>query len=155
MFVHDFKIIDGPFEQVGASLASGTEALLSAALAATRVEMERMRWRAGANHWPLVLAKRTEVSAGPMRDHGDWLLLAFSWSGEDGTPLMSHLDADLEVTPFGPSQTALALRGRYQPPAAVLARRGDERFVEHIAESTIRAFLDELCSILSGRVVQD
>lgn len=150
MFVQDFKTIDRPYDDVAARIAADTEKVLGAALDATRAEGERLRVKVGPAGWPAVLGKTVEVHPGPVRAQGDGVLVAFSWEVKGGASLFPRLDADLEVAPFGTNQTALALRGRYDPPVGPLGRRADQLLLHRLAESTIRAFLDSVCTSLGA-----
>lgn len=149
MFVQDFKTIDGRYEEVAARLVADIEALLEAALDSARDAGERLQGKVGPASWPMVLAKTVKVRPGPVRERADGVLVAFSWEAAGGASLFPRLDADLEATPFGPEQTVLALRGRYEPPAGLLGRLADQLLSHRLAESTIRDFLDNVCASLT------
>ncbi len=149
MFVQDFKIVDRPYEEVASRLVAGAAAALGEALRATRRDAESLKARIGHAGWPPVVAGDVELRPGPVRDQGDGTLVAFGWESAREASLLPRLDADLEVAPFGAHQTALALRGRYEPLGGVLSQAVDRVLLHRLAESTVRVFLDEVCSALT------
>ncbi|MGH9028493.1 MAG: hypothetical protein ACRDV4_02610 [Acidimicrobiales bacterium] len=152
VFVQDFKVVDARFEDVEPRLATGGETLFGEALGSTRSAHERITAKVGPKGWPTALGKTVEIRFGPVRRHGDWTLIAFSWEARGGGSLFPHLDADLEAAPFGPDQTMLTVRGTYDPPAGRPGRVVDDLVLHRIAESTIRAFLDALCAEFSESI---
>ncbi|MGH9047532.1 MAG: hypothetical protein ACRDVW_09515 [Acidimicrobiales bacterium] len=149
MFVQDFKTIDCRYEEVAARLVADIEVVLETALDAARDAGEHLRGKVGPASWPTALAKTVEVRPGPVREKVDRLLVAFSWKATGGASLFPRLDADLEAAPFGPEQTVVTLRGRYEPPAGSLGRIADQLLFHRLAESTVRDFLDGVCANLS------
>ena len=83
---------------------------------------------------------------GPVRNHGDVTLLAFSWQATGSGSLFPALDADLELSPVGDGRTEMTLMGRYQPPGGALGRRVDELLLHRLADATVRAFLTSLAT---------
>ena len=144
MFVQDFKIVDRPYEEAAAALATGAGAVLEEALRATRREAERLKAGIGHAGWPPVLSADLELRTGPVRDRDDAMLVAFGWESPREASLLPRLDADLEVAPFGAQATALALRGRYEPLGGILAQSLDRVLLHRLAEATMRSFLDAI-----------
>lgn len=155
MFVHDFQTIDRPYDDVAARLTTARAAVLGAALDSTRAKGAHLSVKVAPAGWPTVLAKTVEVRLGPVRSHGDGLLVAFSWEATRGASLFPRLDADLEAAPFGTAQTVLDLRGRYDPPAGLVGRGADQLLLHRLAESTVRAFLAAVCAGLVGTIVAE
>lgn len=143
MFVQDFLVFDRSYDQVLACLGAGerSDALLGAALEGTREKGESLRARVGPAGWPAVFSKAVEIRSGPLRHHGDSVLIPLRWVASEGASLFPRLDADLEASPFGPAQTQLVLRARYEPPGGALGRGVDRVLLHRLAESTLRAFL--------------
>jgi hypothetical protein len=148
VFVQDFLVIDCPFERVLSLLeqARGPDALLEVALEGARAEGESLRAKVGPARWPAVLSKTVEIRSGPLRHHGDSVLVPFRWAASEGLSLFPRLDADLEVAPFGPAQAQVVLRARYEPPGGALGRGLDRVLLHRLAESTLRAFLAAICA---------
>jgi hypothetical protein len=149
MFVQDFKIVDRPYEEVVSRFSTGIQPLLESGLGPALNEVERLRMKVAPVGWPAALAKTVRVSPGPVRSVGAGTSVAFSWSAEGGTSLFPSLEADIELTPFGLSQTFVALHGRYKPPGGSIGKRADVLLLHLIAESTIRAFLAGVCENLT------
>lgn len=169
MFVQEVALVDCPFDDVARRLEADPIALLAPpprdgllSEEATRVA-ERIagtaeeptdahadgsagRRRVGPGAWPAALARTVTVQVGPVRRRDAALLVALSWSPDtDRTSgLLPSLEADLEVVPVGTSETALTLRGRYEPPAGAFGRRVDALVLHRLAEATVRAFLEDV-----------
>lgn len=149
MFVQDFKVIDGSYHRVVQQLLSAREALFREALGTSRSAGDRIIAKVSPKGWPTVLGKAVEIHPGAARHHDDTTLVSFWWAAHGGESLFPRLDADLEVAPFGADQTMLTVRGTYEPPAGWPGRIADELLLHHLAESTVRAFLDTLGTELS------
>ncbi len=163
MFVQEVALVDCPFDDVARRLAADAPGVLAAPAippahpddlaggegnAAAGADQAgapdgppRQRVRPGG--WPSVLAPTVVVHVGPVRRREAALLVAFSWvpEGDRAASLLPSLDADLEVVPVGTSETALTLRGSYEPPAGALGRRVDGLVLHRLAEATVRSFL--------------
>jgi len=150
VFVQDFLVIAQPYEQVLSLLEQpqGPDALLGVALEGARAEGESLRAKVGPARWPAVFSKTVEIRSGPLRHHGDSALVPFHWAAPEALSLFPRVDADLEVAPFGPVQTQVVLRARYEPPGGALGRSLDRVLLHRLAESTLRAFLVGVCATL-------
>jgi hypothetical protein len=148
VFVHDFAIVDRAYERVVAGLAeeSFPGDLFDAALAGARREGDRLRARIGPAGWPAALSRTVELQWGPMRRHGDSVLIPLSWEATSGPSLFPRVEADVELSPLGASQTRMTLWARYEPPAGALGRHLDRVLLNRVAESTLRAFLAGLAA---------
>ncbi len=142
MFVQDFMIVDRPASEVIAQLRDG--AVLGRAAEEAGEELGDFRIKVGPKSWPPLLAKTVEVTLGPVRRHDDVTLLAFSWRAAGYPSLFPALDADLEVSPIGESQSEVSLQGRYEPPGGTPGKVADRLVLHRLADATIRAFLSRL-----------
>jgi len=145
VFVQDFRVVEGSYEEAVSRLRQDPAGLLRDALGAAQGEGERLRARVGPRSWPAVLAKTVEVRVGSLRPVGDGTVLAFGWESRGAASLFPLLDADLEVAPLGSGETQVTLRARYDPPGGAFGRRADELLLHRVAESTLRVFLARLC----------
>jgi hypothetical protein len=153
MFIQDFELIERPYEEVIGALGDKPEELFSYALNTARGTGERLRTRVGPRWWPAALAKAVQVKVGRPRQLGDSTLVAFSWQAEGASSLFPSLDADLEISPFGPAATIVTLKARYEPPGGSLGEQIDRILLHRVAESTLRAFLQAICSGLAKNIV--
>jgi len=151
MFVRDFQIVQRPFTVVDGAIRSDPSELLSEALHAARVEGERLRGGVAPAGWPSPLAVTVDLVTGPLRSHGDALLLTFAWDANQSRSLFPHFDADLELAPFGRERSQISLSGNYVPPGGAIGKGIDRLVLHRVAESTIRAFLVQLLHALEAR----
>jgi hypothetical protein len=154
VFVQDFKIVDRPYDEVAFRFGDGVERVLEAGLDPARAEGERLTLKIVPRGWPAVLAKAVEVRAGRVRDFEGSMIAAFSWNAPEKVSLFPRFDGDIEIAPFGLDQTAVAIRGSYEPPGRAFGERVDKLMLHRLAESTIRAFLDGLCASLECTAVR-
>ncbi|HYA44034.1 MAG TPA: hypothetical protein VED59_00385 [Acidimicrobiales bacterium] len=150
MFVQDFMIVECSARAVVAELRAGGRAFLGEAVAVAGAGLEDLRVKVGPERWPALLAKTVEVTLGPVREHGEVTLIAFSWRATGLGSLFPLLDADLEVSPLGEDHCELALRGRYVPPGGTPGRMVDRLLLHRLADATVRAFLSHLALRLAA-----
>jgi len=78
-------------------------------------------------------------------------VIPLRWAAARGPGLFPSLDADLEVSPLGPSTTHLAISARYVPPLGALGRMVDRAILFRVAEATLKDFLDRVGQTLSSQ----
>ena len=54
------------------------------------------------------------------------------------------MEGDLELAPFGPGITHLAMSGRYTPPFGEVGRGLDRALLNRVAEATVRDFVQRV-----------
>lgn len=142
MFVQDFIIVSRPADEIVVALTNGVH--LGRAARGAGEALSGLRVKVGPQGWPLLLAKTVEITTGPVRQHDDAMLVAFSWRASGPGSLFPALDADIEVSPIGPGRSEVALRGRYEPPGGAPGKVADRLVMHRLADATIRAFLSQL-----------
>lgn len=156
VFVQDFQLINQAYDAVAGRLRADPGAVLCDAFEAARAEAHRLRTQVGSSTWPAVIPQNTTVRPGPLRDLGDSVLVAFGWDAGSTPGLLTHLDADVDVAPFGSCGTWVTLRARYTLNRGQGASAADQLMILRMAESTVRAFLIRACVVLeNGRTAGD
>lgn len=97
------------------------------------------------------VSKRVEVQVLPAQRIGGTLVVPIRWvaTGPSGV-LFPQLDANLEIWPSGPDESALRLLGSYRPPLGGLGERLDRLLLHRVAEATSQALLRDLADELTG-----
>jgi hypothetical protein len=54
------------------------------------------------------------------------------------------MEGDLELAPFGPGVTHLAMSGRYTPPFGSVGEALDRAMLNRVAEATVRDFVQRV-----------
>ena len=152
MFVQDFMIVECPAQYLVAEIRSRGRELLGEAVSEAGARLDSFRVKVGPDRWPDLLAKKVDVTLGPVREHGEITLIAFAWHATGAASLFPSLDADLEVSPLGEDRSELTLRGRYVPPGGTPGKLIDRLLLHRLADATIRAFLSNLASRLAAAV---
>jgi hypothetical protein len=81
---------------------------------------------------------------------GGKTMVAIRWDATGLTgELFPALDAQLTLIPAGDDRCDVELLGIYRPPFGRAGKILDHAFLERVADSTIRAFLDQTAAILS------
>jgi hypothetical protein len=150
VFIQDFQILKRPYNEIAAQMVADPRTVLGGGLDTARAAGEQLAVKVGPLRWPAVLAKTVEINLGPIRTHGDALLIGFAWRARGGLSLLPRLEADIEIAPLGPSQSEIVLRGRYEPPGGTIGEKIDELLLHRLADSTIRSFLRAVCSELEN-----
>lgn len=148
VFAQDFAVVARPYEHVAAQLRTRADAVMRHAMTAARAQGADLQGRVGPGSWPAALAPAVEVRPRPARASTGGLVLGFDWESSDRPSLLQRLEGDLEAAPFGATESQLALRCRYQPPADLVLRRADELLLHRLVESTLRAFLRGICAAI-------
>ena len=72
------------------------------------------------------------------------MIVPFSWEPTTFERLLPKLEADLELSALGESDTRLAINGRYRVPLGQLGLNLDRVAMHRVAESSLRRFLLEV-----------
>jgi len=100
----------------------------------------RVKLGAGASR----VAKTVSLRIGAVRIIGaDRFLLPLRWEATGPSLLFPVMDANLEVSPQGPSLVELGLWGSYDPPLDWVGRQVDRLVLHRVAEASVRSFLDQ------------
>lgn len=115
-------------------------------------EGEELRARVGPG--PGNLAKEVRLEIGAPEIHRSGLVYSVSWSAVGAEMLFPRLEADLIVSHIGPDHTRIIMDGTYQPPLGPFGRVVDRVLLRHVAEATVKTWVDRLAeSLMAGRSV--
>jgi len=107
---------------------------------------EKLRAKVGPNE---KVARSVELEIGMAEIHRIGLVYPIRWTATGATVLFPELNADLILTKRGPNHTTLTLKGNYQPPLGAIGRLVDRAGLGHVAEATVRDWMDRLAEALS------
>ena len=71
------------------------------------------------------------------------------WEATGPAALFPKMDADLTVIALGQNLTKLALQGNYRPPLGPLGASIDRFALHHVAESSVKHFVDLLAAAIT------
>lgn len=108
---------------------------------------EKLQARVGPND---KLARKVELDIGMAEIHSSGLVFPIHWTAVGSTLLFPELTADLILTKRGSKRTVLTLKGNYQPPLGPLGRLVDRAGLSHVAEATVRDWMDRLTDALNA-----
>ncbi len=149
MFVRYFVDLAIPFEAADQALASDPQSWIPGLAVATGEHGTRLLAEVGFGATVRV-HKRVEVQVGePVRLPAK-TIVPIRWStGAERSPLPA-MEGDLELAPFGPRVTQLAMSGRYLPPLGAVGRAIDRALLNRVAEATVRDFVRRVAAALEG-----
>lgn len=107
---------------------------------------EKLQAKVGPND---KVARKVDLEIGIAEVHSMGLVYPIRWTATESTVLFPELNADLILTERGPHRTALTLKGNYQPPLGAIGRIADRAGLGHVAEATVRGWMDRLAEALS------
>lgn len=95
------------------------------------------------------LAATIDLDVGEPVYGSEKITIPFAWRAAGAEWLFPHMEAELVLTPIGPSLTHLVLRGRYSPPMHPVGTFLDRLAMHRIAEATVRNFLERMLDALT------
>jgi hypothetical protein len=143
MFVRYFMDLDVPFEEAEAALLADPASWLPG-LAEESDEQGVHRLTSVGFGMGVHLRKRVEVEVEPPLCVPGRTVVPLRWStGAEHSPLPS-MEGDLELAPFGPGASHLAMSGRYTPPYGSVGDALDRALLHRVAEATVRDFVQRV-----------
>ena len=140
MFVRYFMDLAVPFEEAEAALLADPSAWLPGLVEETDAEGVHRLTSVGFGIG-LHVRKRVEVVVEPPLRVPGRTVVPLRWStGVEHSPLPA-MEGDLELAPFGPGASHLAMSGRYTPPYGAIGEALDRALLNRVAEATVRDFV--------------
>lgn len=144
MLVHDFAYIDVPVGVVRARLVAGPNGWLESMATRATAHGDALRVRLGPHGTHGALAKRIDVEVGRPVARAGATLIPLTWRATGAPALFPVFRGDIEVAAIGGSETVVSIWGQYDPPLGALGDALDRFGLHRIAETSVRAFLQEL-----------
>jgi hypothetical protein len=140
MFVRYFMELGLPFEDSEPLLVRDPTAWLPGLVEETDRQGATLLSRVGFGRG-LHIRRLVEVTVGePLRVPGR-TVLPIRWTTGAEHSLLPAMEGDIELAPFGPGETHLAMSGRYTPPFGALGEAMDRALLNRVAEATVRDFV--------------
>lgn len=115
-----------------------------------RREAEELRAHFGVRG----LGKAFRMNVGePIHGPGD-TRIPISWVSTGPSKLFPTLDGELVVSEIGSDLTQIVFRGSYEPPLGMVGETIDRVLLHHLAEASVKRFVDALIADVSDRVVE-
>ena len=146
MFIYTYVYVDRPFDQVEREILASLPQMQGWANVAYR-EGEHLYALIGTRRGRL--AKSVELHIGAPRSSDTETWLPIEWEATGPSSLFPRMEADLVIAAVGPTQTQIALRGRYTVPLGTVGRALDRALFHRIAESSVKSFVDRIGSSIS------
>ena len=109
---------------------------------------EELRLKMGLAGTPPRIAKTITMTPGaPDRRPGN-TRIPIRWEATD-SGMFPTMDADLSIVALGDEKTKLALQGNYEPPLGAVGATLDRFLMHHIAESTVKHFVDQVAEAVT------
>jgi hypothetical protein len=143
MFVRYFMDLDVPFEDAEAALLADPSSWLPGLVEETDEQGVHRLTSVGFGIG-LHVRRRVEVEVEPPLRVPGRTVVPLRWStGAEHSPLPS-MEGDLELAPFGPGASHLAMSGRYTPPYGQVGEALDRALLHRVAEATVRDFVQRV-----------
>ena len=143
MFVRYFMDLDVPFDEAEAALLANPSSWLPGLVVETDEQGVHRLTSVGIGIG-IHVRKRVEVEVEPPLRVPGRTVVPLRWStGAEHSPLPS-MEGDLELAPFGPGASHLAMSGRYTPPYGTVGEALDRALLHRVAEATVRDFVQRV-----------
>ena len=109
---------------------------------------EALRIKMGTAASPPLLAKTITMTPGAPDRRPGHTRIPIRWEATD-SGFFPTMDADLSIVALGDDRTKLALQGNYQPPLGAVGATLDRFLLHHIAESSVKHFLDRVAEAVT------
>jgi hypothetical protein len=147
MFVRSFQDLDVPFPVAERLLVRDPESWLPGLVEETDEEGVHRLARVGFGRG-LHIRKLVEVSVDTPLRVPSRTVLPIRWTTGAEHSLLPSMDGDIELAPFGPGVSHLAMSGRYTPPYGSLGQAIDRAMLHRVAEATVRDFVGRVANAL-------
>ena len=147
VFLQESVEVSRPFGEVQDHVASGGIWLAPLARAAEE-DGAALYLRVGPSWAGAQATRKVRVTLGPPYNREETLVVPLSWRTTTLSKLFPVLEGDLEIAPLGPERCRLTLTASYEPPLGEFGHQLDKTLLHHIANSTVRAFLDRVADRL-------
>jgi hypothetical protein len=144
MFVRYFLELPLPAGRVEQALLDSPAEWLSAMAGNAQQRGDGLLAEVGVGPLGDRLGRRVAVSVGAPVRFPSMTSLPLTWEPIGLEGLFPRLEADLEVGPLGEGRTQLAISARYRPPLGAVGRAVDRVLLHHVAEATVKDFLDRV-----------
>jgi hypothetical protein len=143
MFVRYFMQMDVPFADANEALLADPASWLPDLARETDQEGVHLLTSVGFG-MGIHVRKRVEVDVDAPLTVPGRTVVPIRWNtGAEHSPLPS-MEGDLELAPFGPGVTHLAMSGRYTPPFGHVGEAVDRALLNRVAEATVRDFVQRV-----------
>lgn len=149
MILHDFVVVERSASDVQQAIVGGAQWLAESASSA-EASAERLRIRIGPGGPHALVAKTVELQLGEPVICDGVTTIALLWEATGPAALFPRLDGSLDVLSLGHQMTQVTLFARYDPPLGVIGAGIDRLVLHHLAEHTIRAFLQDVAQRLEA-----
>jgi hypothetical protein len=154
MFVRYFMDLDVPFDEARVALLADPATWLPGLVEETD-EAGVHRLTSVGFGLGLHFRKRVEVEIDePLQVPGRTVVPLRWTTGAEHSPLPA-MEGDLELAPFGPGASHLAMSGRYTPPYGGLGEALDRALLHRVAEATVRDFVQRVAEGIRHRAIRD
>jgi hypothetical protein len=150
MLIQDFVHVALPFDDVKSKVISDPRAILESLAVEAYRDGEALSVRIGPTGKHPGLSKEIALDIGSPYPRGSGIVFPICWWATKAAWLFPCLDGDLEISPVEDGTTRIALSGRYEPPLAAVGRGMDRIVLHHVAESSLRTFLNSMAAALKA-----
>jgi hypothetical protein len=151
LFIEDFVDVPCPQDRVRRRIGTDDAWLAELANSASAAG-DAMLTRIGPSWAAGVLTRTVQIRLGVVHERGSTTVVPISWASAAHKGLFPVLTGDLEITPLGADCCRVGLSASYRTPFGQLGRSLDRAVLHHVAQSTVRSFLDTIAVGLRSEV---
>ena len=143
--LHLERVLDAPYEKLEPVLRAGPERWLPGYEQEDGSILCELSYEQGGSR----IRRRIEVSLGPVQRFAYGVTLRVQWKAARHAELYPELEGHLRLERREPTGCSLRFDARYRPPGGRLGASVDRAVMHHVAESSVRDFLDRVVDVLA------
>lgn len=145
MFIRCGIEVNQPFARVAKALLEGPEGWLPALLQVAHDHVVTRLFFENGRH---SVSRDIKVRIGEPTRSSDYAELPISWSAREHPELFPVLEGHIEACAQNPGTTWVSLNAVYTPPGGLLGLVADRLLLHHVAQSTVRDFVDRVAGVM-------
>ena len=144
MFVSYFTDLAVPADLARAAILEAPEAWVPDLARDASARGERLLVELGFDVAATRFGREAVIRIDPPVHLGEKTTIPMRWSPTKPDSMIPVFEADLEIAPWGPGTTQLALSVRYRPPLGRVGNAIDRAVMHRVAEAIVKDFLDRV-----------
>ena len=145
-FLRYFAEVAHPSAEVVEALVAAPNRWLAGVAQESLGRGSRLSAEVGLNVGGRRVQRRVDVSLGTPLWLPSATVIPVEWVDHSRAALFPKLRAELEVVGLGRQRCQLAINVRYDPPFGVVGTIADRALLHHVAEATVKDFLDHVAA---------
>jgi hypothetical protein len=144
VFLRSTVVVQRPFAQVDAELATGAENWMPDLARVANGRGQELLSELGFSLGNRRIGRRIKVEIGVPTRMAGLTFMPIKWRSATEEGLFPTLEGALEIASLGSASTQLGLSANYEPPLGLMGKVADRALFHRVAEATVNDFLKRI-----------